>query len=234
MHKELFKFLALGEYDVDLNSHQYKNDVYGAFAHRNPALCIIDMQRYYCDKNINGNDETEQILKPILEIKERFNDLDIPVYVIYMDGQRRGIDRANGGLYGIEPNDSDITIAKDADSVFKASRWCGGEKIQDSLAKREIDTLFITGVHFSVCVQETALDAAKDYDTFVIGDCTANGQTRGMVSPYHSIKIMRDRGVKFISSQFLLKGLNDAYPEIQPAEPAAEEADTELLLTPQI
>lgn len=214
MLKELFPYFDIDQPFLDQSQvqHQSTEALVELFSRSNPALCIIDLQKNYCDSNVSGSLSTEAIIKPITLLKEAFNRYDRPVYVVYMDGYQAGIGVANGGLYGIElDEEKDIQVPKDADSVFKASKWCGGINMSDSLEENGVDSLFFVGVHFSVCVEASATDSVGDYATYVVSDCTANGQTRGVVSPVHTVKHLSERGIKFVDGNQVSSALRIAH-----------------------
>ena len=203
----LFQHLPLPE-NFRQNDYRYAPDLAEIFSESKPALYIVDMQRYYCDPKLRGNQNTEAIVEPIRDLKRQFNDRGLPVFVIYMDHGRYGIHKANGGLYGIEFNpETDIAIAKDADSAFMASRWCADMHISDVIDEVAIDTAFTVGVHFSQCVESTARDSAKKLKTFVVGDCTANGQVRAAVSASYTVETLAAINVNFVHTQQVSQAL---------------------------
>lgn len=164
------------------------------------ALCIVDMQTQYCSENAGGSKETEAIVEDVIALKKLFNEKNLPVFVVYMDAYRKGIENAGGGLYGIEFNkETDIPIAKDSDSVFKASRWVDGSHISKHLEEMGIDKLIVVGAHFAQCVMNTAVDASEQYETIIVGDCTANGQTVGAMPDFYCLERLSMNGVGFAS-----------------------------------
>lgn len=203
----LFKNLSLPD-DFPSHSYHYEGNFADVFNSTKSALCIVDMQRFYCDPTLRGNSATEAIRAPISDLKRSFNERGLPVYVIYMDHGRYGIHKSCGGLYGIEVNpDLDIAVAKDADSAFMASRWCDEKHIAALLEEQGVETLVLAGVNFSVCVERTASDAVKSFNTFVVGDYTANGQTRGYHSARETVAALDRRGVGFVTGQQVLEAV---------------------------
>ena len=136
-----------------------------------PALILVDFVAAYFVESSPLYAGVEQELASALRIRDAARAAGIPVIytnVVYQEGG------ADGGVFyrkvpalevfvsgnplgrwaeGLEPADGELVISKQYPSAFF------GTSLAETLNKRSIDTLIITGVTTSGCVRATCVDA---------------------------------------------------------------------------
>jgi len=154
------------------------------------ALLVIDMQKDYCCEG-GTFDRRGFDIKPAQELAPRLNQFLEKArralkFVIHLkmtkipgllseamqeQYARHGVDRkydpAYGDFYGVVPQEGDIVISKYRYSGFVSTY------LDQLLRANRVETLIITGITTSVCVESTARDAfMRDYRVVVPRDLT--------------------------------------------------------------
>ncbi|NHJ38744.1 MAG: isochorismatase family protein [Asgard group archaeon] len=149
------------------------------------ALLIVDMQLYFTDKDSHAYiPSSEVIIKPILKLKEKFHQLELPVIItryglkddikeknIMIDWWNGSLKQSNS-LAEINPlikDDWAITIKKSTyDSFYQTN-------LEDILQNKQIEQVVITGLVTHLCVETTARSAfTRNYQVFLPIDCIAS------------------------------------------------------------
>jgi maleamate amidohydrolase len=136
-----------------------------------PALILVDFVAAYYVESSPLYAGVEDELASALRIRDAARAAGIPVIYTNVVYQKGG---ADGGVFyrkvpaleafeagnplgrwaeGLEPADGELVIAKQYPSAFF------GTSLAETLNKRSIDTLIITGVTTSGCVRATCVDA---------------------------------------------------------------------------
>ena len=136
-----------------------------------PALILVDFVAAYFVEGSPLYAGVEDELASALRIRDAARDAGIPVIYTNVVYQKGG---ADGGVFyrkvpalqvfeagnplgrwpeGLEPGDGELVISKQYPSAFF------GTSLSETLNKRGIDTLIITGVTTSGCVRATCVDA---------------------------------------------------------------------------
>ena len=148
-----------------------------------PALILVDFVAAYFIKDSPLYAGVEQELASALRIRDVARAAGIPVIytnVVYQEGG------ADGGVFyrkvpalevfvsgnplggwpeGLEPGEGELVISKQYPSAFF------GTSLAETLKKRNIDTLIITGVTTSGCVRATCVDAmSSGFVPIVVAD----------------------------------------------------------------
>lgn len=150
---------------------------------KHPALLIVDLVMAYLDKGSPLYAGAEDVLASNERLLAAARNAGIPVIftnVVYQDGG------SDGGLFykkipalsvfvkgsplgafppSLEPMSGECIITKQFASAFF------GTPLTETLVKKGIDTLLITGLSTSGCVRATALDALQSgFTPFVVRD----------------------------------------------------------------
>jgi len=146
------------------------------------ALLIIDMIN---DFNFDAGEalakHTKGIIDPILKLKKKFNEKEMPVIYIndhynlwqadfekIMDHCRN--DQSEEIINQISPEkDKDYFLIKPKHSAFY------GTALNTLLHQLDVDTLVLTGIAGNICVLFTANDAyMREYNLIIPKDCIAS------------------------------------------------------------
>ena len=150
---------------------------------KTPALILVDFVAAYFVESSPLYAGVEDELASALRIRDAARAAGIPVIytnVVYQEGG------ADGGVFyrkvpalevfvsgnplgrwaeGLEPADGELVISKQYPSAFF------GTSLAETLDKRSIDTLIITGVTTSGCVRATCVDAmSSGFVPIVVAD----------------------------------------------------------------
>lgn len=172
---------------------QWKSELTSIYSDKKPfkfnpvkaALLIVDMQLYFTDKKSHAYiPSSEVIFKPILELKEKFHQLELPVILTryglsdeikknsIMIDWWDGILKQSDPLADIDPlvkDDWSITINKATyDSFYETN-------LEEILQKQQIEQIIIAGLVTHLCVESTARNAfIRNYHVFLPIDCIAS------------------------------------------------------------
>jgi len=148
-----------------------------------PALILVDFVAAYFVESSPLYAGVEDELASALRIRDAARAAGIPVIYTNVVYQKGG---ADGGVFyrkvpaleafeagnplgrwaeGLEPGDGELVISKQYPSAFF------GTSLAETLSKRSIDTLIITGVTTSGCVRATCVDAmSSGFVPIVVAD----------------------------------------------------------------
>jgi isochorismate hydrolase len=177
------------------------------------ALLVIDMQKYFIDKNSHAFIPSAQSIVPnINSLIQRYRHLSFPIIFTFhaykkkedpgiMGRWWRDVLRVDNPMSKIHSkinwNTEDITLLKNRYSAFL------GTTLDDILTGMSIDTLVVTGVMTHLCCESTARDAfMRDYETYFVIDATATTNERLHVS---SLRTLADGFVIPVKTSDILK-----------------------------
>ncbi len=159
------------------------------------ALVLIDLQISYL-----AGEGLDSMVDSNIALKNLFNRHGFKTVVVYIDEDSdTGIEKYQSGLYRPEIGENSLLIGKKTSSAFRSS------DIAEILKRHKVENLFITGVNFSSCAGNTALDAVSEgFRTWIVVDCSGNGRidTR-LPDTGEFAKKLTDKGVKFITATAL-------------------------------
>ncbi|NHK32054.1 MAG: isochorismatase family protein [Asgard group archaeon] len=149
------------------------------------ALLIVDMQLYFTDKNSHAFiPSSEVIFKPILDLKEKFHQLELPVIITRyglsdkIEEESIMIDWWNGSLKQSDPLVEIHPLIKDdwAITVEKSTYDCFYQtNLDELLQEQQIEQIVIVGLVTHLCVETTARNAfTRNYQVFLPVDCIAS------------------------------------------------------------
>jgi maleamate amidohydrolase len=155
-----------------------------------PALILVDFVAAYFVEDSPLYAGVEQELASALRIRNAARAAGIPVIYTNVVYQKGG---ADGGVFyrkvpalevfvsgnplggwpeGLEPGEGELVISKQYPSAFF------GTSLAETLKKRSIDTLIITGVTTSGCVRATCVDAMSyGFVPIVVADACGDRHT---------------------------------------------------------
>jgi len=155
-----------------------------------PALILVDFVAAYFVESSPLYAGVEDELASALRIRDAARAAGIPVIYTNVVYQKGG---ADGGVFyrkvpalesfeagnplgrwaeGLEPADGELVISKQYPSAFF------GTSLAETLKKRSIDTLIITGVTTSGCVRATCVDAMSyGFVPIVVADACGDRHT---------------------------------------------------------
>lgn len=175
------------------------------------ALLLIDVQKEFCDpKKSRGNQQTEQVTTHIADVLPAFRKAGVKTYAIYFSQKAKRPSKID--FYKFTPEAGDTIIRKDSDSAF----W--GSNIDDVLKKDGKKTLLTAGFNLNACVYRTVMDARREgYDVCVITDMTGNDNLNIQSHASEFIEIMKSQGVRFATSDEVLKDIRTRKRALAPA-----------------
>jgi isochorismate hydrolase len=172
---------------------QWKTELASIYSDKKPfkfnpvkaALVIVDMQLYFTDESSHAFIPSSKVLiKPILELKEKFHQLELPViitrYGLSDDIEKENImnDWWNGSLKQSDPLAETHPLIKDdwAITVDKSTYDCFYQtNIEEKLQEQEIKQIVIVGLVTHLCVETTARTAfIRNFQVFLPIDCIAS------------------------------------------------------------
>lgn len=149
--------------------------------HTNKALLIVDMINHF--QFTYGNrllEHTYTILQPLLQLKQRAKENNIPViyindhYNLWQADFKKITELCKTTdnqdlIQKISPEDDDYFLIKPKHSAFY------GTSLNTLLYHLKINTLIVTGIAGNICVLFTANDAyMREYNLFCPEDCIAS------------------------------------------------------------
>jgi isochorismate hydrolase len=172
---------------------QWKTDLAFYYSDKKPfkfnpikaALLIVDMQLYFTDQSSHAFIPSSEILfKPILELKEKFHQLELPVIITryglidekneesIMNEWWNGSLKQGNPLVEIHPlikDDWAITIDKSTYDCFYQTN------LEEILLEQQIEQIVIVGLVTHLCVETTARNAfIRNFQVFLPVDCIAS------------------------------------------------------------
>lgn len=138
----------------------------------------IDVQADFCkysgfwDAIIHGSPATpatDNIAKRIGAITPTLRNLCEETFIVFMDTEGEGIDRAKGGLYQIRPRHDDVIIPKTVDNALEEPQ------MKKELDQRHISHILVSGFRADCCVKKFVLSALRDFNVAVMADAVGLG-----------------------------------------------------------
>lgn len=126
------------------------------------VLIIVDMQ----DTLIARVENKQKIIRNIIKLIEASKILNIPILVTeqYPEGLGTTTIVIKNRIPNFKP------IQKTQFSCFKAKKFL--EKIEELKASK----LILTGVETHICILQTALDAPKEFEVYVVADAVSSSR----------------------------------------------------------
>jgi len=151
------------------------------------ALIVIDVQ----EKLLPLIVDKEKIVKNIVKLIKFAKIMNIPTILTeqYPKGLGRTVEEVKRVLPDIHP------IEKTKFNCF------GSEEFKEQLSRGGSSTLIITGVETHVCISQTALDAADNFQVCVISDAVSS---RTKENWQIGLERMRDNGATISSTEMLM------------------------------
>ncbi|MFC7391894.1 cysteine hydrolase family protein [Scopulibacillus cellulosilyticus] len=145
------------------------------------ALLIIDMiNAMDFEEGHLLLDQAEKIVEPVVQLKKRAKELNIPViyvndnYGVWQSDLNNVITNAKEGpgheiIEKLEPEEDDYFVVKPKHSGFFST------PLATLLGNLGVNTLILTGLAGNICVLFTANDAhMRNYKLFIPSDCCAS------------------------------------------------------------
>jgi isochorismate hydrolase len=155
-----------------------------SFSPKKSALLVIDMQKFFLNKESHSYIPAATIIVPNVNlIISKYREKNFPIiftFHAYEVNENPGVMgkwwgdmlRVNNPLSEIH---SSIDLDKD-DIILRKNRYSAfvGTNLDKILKEKKIDSLVITGIMTHLCCESTARDAfMRDYDVYFIIDATA-------------------------------------------------------------
>ncbi len=133
---------------------------------------IIDPQDdFFNPLSKSGNKDTDLTADNIAITAPILASLGVPTYIVYMDNENEGPDKANGGLYKISAQAQWIRrlLPKQSNSaLYKSS-------LLTELLYNDFSNIILSGGNLTSCMRETTIDALEDeLNVWVMPDCCSN------------------------------------------------------------
>jgi len=168
------------------------------FLRSKPALCIIDMQNYFCSREGRAYLPSSEAIIPNLDnLRKAFIDAGLPV--VFTQHGHKNSDAKHPLLRWwsqdivigttefeldprLHPSEGSYIVGKDQYSAFRSDKFCR------FVNKKGIGALVIAGVMTNLCCESTSRDAfMENMDVYLLADGTATVSEEMHVGTLRSI-----------------------------------------------